>query len=124
MKKTGKRSKRALTFLLALALTAAMAPLPGYAAAEGGAIVEAALPADTAYTIAGGEMAKVGADKADATPSSSKTYLDGKELALTAYTIGGSNYFMLRDVGKAMNFSVEWDAAKSAIIIDTAKPHS
>ena len=36
----------------------------------------------------------------------------------------GNNYFKLRDIGRALDFSVEWDGANNAIIIDTTKGHT
>jgi hypothetical protein len=50
----------------------------------------------------------------------SKIYLDGREITLTAYNIGGNNYFKLRDVMKTFDISVGWDEATSTITLDTA----
>jgi hypothetical protein len=76
------------------------------------------------YTAVGGEMTGKGTDDKPATPTNSKIRLDGKEAGLTAYNIGGANYFKLRDVGQAFNFGVTWDGAKNAIVIDTSKAYS
>lgn len=54
-----------------------------------------------------------------ASPTTSKIYLDGKEVTFTAYNIGGNNYFKLRDIGTAFDFGVTWDGGNSTIIIDT-----
>ena len=35
-------------------------------------------------------------------------YLDGTQIQMEAYTINGSNYVKLRDVGKALDFNVYW----------------
>ncbi len=77
-----------------------------------------------AYTIAGGELAKADGSSKEAELNTSKIYLDGKELSLTAYTIGGSNYFKLRDLGQAVDFAVGWDSASSTIQIDTTKGYT
>jgi hypothetical protein len=77
-----------------------------------------------AYTAAGGEMARGDGKAKTATPSPSSIYLDGKEVNLTVYNIGGSNFFKLRDIGKLLNFATDYDAARGAVKIDTSKPYS
>ena len=76
------------------------------------------------YSVMGGEMAGRGTGVKNADPNASTIYIDGAETALTAYTIDGLNYFMLRDMGRAFNFSVLWDGAANAIIIDTGKGYT
>lgn len=73
------------------------------------------------YTKIGGEMvsSKDGNTKT-ATISNSKLYLNGKEINLTAYTIGGNNYFKLRDLGSTLDFGVEWDGKNNTIAIESA----
>lgn len=48
-------------------------------------------------------------------------YIDGRQVELEAYSINGSNYLKLRDVGKAVGFNVYWDGA---VQIDTASPYT
>ncbi len=73
------------------------------------------------YTAVGGEMnVSGGTANKTATPSTASVYLDGKLIAVKAYTIGDNNYFKLRDLGSAINFGVTWDDAASTIRIDTA----
>jgi hypothetical protein len=79
------------------------------------------LTSGQAYTPVGGEMTGKGAENKTPTPTSSKIYLDGKDVSFTAYIIEGNNYFKLRDVGIALNFGVNWDAANSTIVIDTSE---
>ena len=43
-----------------------------------------------------------------ASPSSQTIYVDGKKASLTAYSILGSNYVKLRDIGRAVHFGVFW----------------
>lgn len=54
-----------------------------------------------------------------AIPSTSKIFVDGIEQSITAYTIDGSNYFKLRDLGELIPFDVEWDGANNRILIFT-----
>lgn len=44
-----------------------------------------------------------------ATPSTAKLVIDGEEVSLTAYNIGGFNYFKLRDICEALDIGVVWD---------------
>lgn len=75
------------------------------------------------YTPVGGEMRPGSSLNQTGVLNSSKVYLDGQTVDLTAYTILGSNYFKLRDIGQLFNFSVEWDGANRQIMIDTSKPY-
>ena len=73
------------------------------------------------YTPVGGELT-VSSSPANktATATSSKIYLNGKEVQFTAYNIGGNNYFKLRDVAAEINFAVTWDGKTSTIGVDTS----
>ena len=74
-----------------------------------------------AYTPVGGELAVSGKTGAQAaTLSTSKVYIDGVQVNLTAYLIGNNNYFKLRDVGIAVDFGVGWDGQANTISINTA----
>ena len=44
-----------------------------------------------------------------AEPTWQKIYVDGEQVSMTAYNIGGSNFVKLRDIGKAVNFNGYWD---------------
>jgi alpha-tubulin suppressor-like RCC1 family protein len=79
---------------------------------------------NNAYTPEGSEL-KVSGNKATlkAYSTSSKIYVDGKEVQFIAYNIDGYNYFKLRDIGKALNFGVFWDGSNNAIKIDTSKDY-
>ncbi len=52
------------------------------------------------------------------TLSSQPIYVDGRRVSMTAYSIGGNNYVKLRDIGKAVDFGVEYDAATNSVHID------
>ena len=59
-----------------------------------------------------------------ATPTNSKVLINGKEVAFTAYNIGGNNYFKLRDIASAINgtnknFNVGWDGNNNAITLNS-----
>lgn len=54
-----------------------------------------------------------------ASPSTQRFYLDGQPLSLEAYAINGNNYVKLRDIGRAVDFGVTYDAATNSVYIDT-----
>jgi len=62
---------------------------------------------------------QIGADQsASAVVSTQALAIDGKTVDLTAYNIGGSNYFMLRDLAPYLDFGVNYDAeTRTAIIV-------
>lgn len=55
----------------------------------------------------------------EATLNQAPIYVDGTRVDLTAYNIGGYNYFKLRDIADLVDFGVEWDPETSSIQIDT-----
>lgn len=82
------------------------------------------------YIVVGGEMASKGTSvqtaslskiwlRVDSTRVDSTYY--SADLILTVYNIGGNNYFKLRDIALALNCSVDWDAEKNTVIIETSK---
>ena len=83
-----------------------------------------ALTSGKSYTAVGGEMTGKGAGNKTPSPTSSKIYLDGKEIQFTAYTIEGNNYFKLRDIGETFDFEVDWDGSRNTIVIDTSKSYT
>ena len=58
------------------------------------------------------------ADYLTARPSTQTFYINGQQAPLTAYLIGGSNYVRLRDIGRAVDFGVTYDAATNSVYID------
>ena len=46
-----------------------------------------------------------------------KVELNGAKVNLAAYTINGSNYFKLRDLGDALGFTVDYDADSNTAIV-------
>ena len=58
-----------------------------------------------------------------AQPSAQKFYVDGERVQMEAYSINGSNYVKLRDVGRLVGFNVTWDAESNSAMIDTGIPY-
>ena len=56
--------------------------------------------------------------------SSQKIVVDGKPVQIEAYSIGGSNYCKLRDVGRAVGFAVEYNALTNTVEITTTEPYA
>ncbi len=56
--------------------------------------------------------------------SSNRVFVDGREVQIEAYNIGGNNYCKLRDIGKALGFNVSYDAAENAVRISTGEPYA
>jgi hypothetical protein len=75
------------------------------------------------YTAVGGELVAGDGKSKTATPTASKIYLNGTELKLTVYNIGGNNFFKLRDLMKAIDVFVGYDSATSNITVDTSKSY-
>lgn len=72
------------------------------------------------YKPAGGEINVSGKmTSKDDVVNTSSVYINVSEVKLQAYSIDGFNYFKLRDLGQAINFSVVWDAKANAIVIDS-----
>ena len=63
------------------------------------------------------------ADYLTARSSTQTFYINGQQTALTAYSISGSNYVRLRDIGRAVDFGVTYDAATNSVHIDSNAPY-
>lgn len=70
-----------------------------------------------------GSISAMAATAVTAVPSTQGLYVNGVKVSTQAYNIDGSNYFKLRDIGQAVNFSVAYDEQKDAIQVDTDKPY-
>ncbi len=57
-------------------------------------------------------------------PSTQPICLDGQQVQMTAYNIGGNNYVKLRDIGQAVGFNVYWDDTIRAVQIDSDAPYT
>ncbi len=58
-----------------------------------------------------------------ATLSNQPIYVDGQRVSMTAYHIGGTNYVKLRDIGRAVDFGVTYDANTNSVYIDPDSPY-
>ena len=76
-------------------------------------VVTGALLCGGTVTYAAGLMAE---------PSNQKIYVDGASVQLEAYSINGSNYVKLRDIGEAVGFNVYWDG--QSVQVDSDAPYT
>lgn len=77
------------------------------------------------YTAVGNEMAVSDTDRSSTIqPTASAVLLDGKPVQFTAYSLGGNNYFRLRDLAEKLNFGVTWNEATRTVEIDSDKEYS
>ncbi len=65
------------------------------------------------YVVVGGELATGKDASASAMRSAQSVEIDGVKTDLTAYNIGGNNFFKLRDLGAVLGFDVGYDAASN-----------
>lgn len=73
------------------------------------------------YIPVGGEMV-LGADKSStAVKSPQKMYIDGKIASISAFNIGGNNFFKLRELGDALGFGVDFDIDTGTVLISSEK---
>jgi hypothetical protein len=87
------------------------------------------LSLSTAATPAAGAQSEPSYETITATPSDVILTLDGDEVALTAYNIGGNNYFRLRDLAYIFrdtekSFGLTWKAETRTIDILSGKTYS
>lgn len=76
----------------------------------------------SAYTVQGYEDT-IKADKSKAyRDTTSKIFIDGKEVTLRGYNLDGSNYFKLRDLAAALNFDVDY--RDKQIYIEPENPYT
>ncbi len=47
--------------------------------------------------------------------------VDGKTVCLDGYAVGGGVYLKLRDLARLLDFSIAWDAAARAVLVDTSE---
>ena len=78
------------------------------------------LTPDEAYQEVGDEMNSAASAVVEScSPSNSSIILDGRSLSLTGYRINGNNFYRLRDVGKALDFGVDFDKQTRTVLIDS-----
>ena len=75
------------------------------------------------YALQSGDLAGASASgNRTAAPSNDTVYVNGQKIDAQVYKIDGGNYFKLRDLGKALNFNVDW-TQEQGMMIDTSKPY-
>lgn len=82
------------------------------------------LVSNSPYAAVGGELTKGDGQTKNGLLNTAPIYQNGLLIELTAYNIGGNNYFKLRDVGETFDFDVTWDAATRTINIHTDRGYS
>ena len=63
------------------------------------------------------------ADYLNATVSTQPIYVNGQRVQMEAYSIHGNNFVKLRDIGRAVDFGVAYDAATNSVHIDSTQPY-
>ena len=82
---------------------------------------EVLLTTGTEYSALGGEL-EPGADKSSACVLSDQPLkVDGESAALTAYIMGGNNFYSLQDLGALLHFHVDYRSESSQFVITFAQ---
>ncbi len=63
------------------------------------------------------------ADYLTATVSSQPIYINGQRIQMEAYSIHSNNFVKLRDIGKAVDFGVTYDAVTNSVYINSTQPY-
>ena len=71
------------------------------------------------YEPIGGEMTRGNGTPQIAIPTTSRLFINGLSVNLTAYNISDNNFFRLRDIMIVFDIGVTWDAEANTIKIDT-----
>ena len=77
-----------------------------------------------AYLPEGGEGELGPAESVQVQPAKVRLTVNGAELVMDACNIGGSNYFKLRDLGRALNFGVGYDQTQRLVVLDPESGYS
>lgn len=77
------------------------------------------------YTTVGGELdVLVELTEKEAKITTSKVYVNGKEVKLNTYNIDGNNYFKIRDIARVIDFGVSWEGTNRTLGIDTSSTYT
>lgn len=71
----------------------------------------------SAYVSVGGEMSKETDKSKMAVKSAQKLIINNLEKELTAYNIGGNNFFKMRDLGNELDFDVDFDSSSNTVVV-------
>ena len=74
----------------------------------------------TGKPYSGADEGEVAAGETEAEKSAQTVLIDGEKASLTAYSIGGYNYFQLRELGIAVGFDVNYDEESATMLVSTA----
>lgn len=72
---------------------------------------------NSAYEQIGGEMEPSAYASVNVNPSNVLLSVNGYNVRLVSYNIGGHNYFMLRDLAKIAGFDIDWDSTSKSVVI-------
>ena len=72
----------------------------------------------------GGNISQAAEIFLKAFPSANQFYLDEEPVQMEAYTINGSNYVRLRDIGEVVGFNVYWDNENRCVQVESDKPYT
>lgn len=75
------------------------------------------------YTPVGGELTPRPRDSRLAVFSPASVLWNGREMAICAYEIDGSNFFRLRDLMALLDVAVGWDSDRQQITLDLSQPY-
>ena len=75
------------------------------------------------YDMQSGDLEGPAKGGRSAAASNDAIYVNGEKITAEVYKINGSNYFKLRDLGRALDFYVGWSADRG-MYIETGKPYS
>lgn len=81
------------------------------------------LTAGTGYDGADETAAPVTAARAAARPTLQAVYVNGEATDIQGYSIGGYNYFKLRDLGRAFGWSVIYNGAQKRVELNPERPY-
>lgn len=82
------------------------------------------LISNTPYTAVGGELMRGNGSAKAFYPSNAALYKDGRSIKMIGYTIENNNFFKLRDIAKAFNIGVTYDATTKTVKIDTSMDYT
>ena len=71
------------------------------------------------YESVGGELVRGEDRSSDCIASLNPITIDGESVTLTAYCLRGNNFFRLRDLGDALGFFANYDAAENSMSVTT-----
>ena len=80
-----------------------------------------AIETGKAYTPVGGELEEHADRSASIVVSPQTLTVDGETANLTAYNLDGNNFFRLKDLGRVLGFTVDYDEVSDAMLVYTAQ---